>query len=363
MLKRSLLIAAAALLTASLFAVFPVSADTADVPAPAYDDPVISVFPGYVHKVEENGYIFYERNAAAARDVLRYSAALCELDDSQKQAADVNFDGEVDASDARKLLRYSANIDSFSIRLRKGQTLTFAPDVGWWTLDSVTESSDDLRIEKLQEELCSPDPAPGDYGRQFLYVTPEAAGVFTFEAEVRGFTGAVEQNARFRIFCDGSEDKSIKISQVYYTDDERIYKNSLNADVAGYSTGHFPVYAFDTEEQFNAFKTDCEGYIGLSLNDRWDEGMFSFLKQTAQYDADFFRDNSLILVYVPANSGSHRFGVRYLHIEDGTFCMTIDKTTPWVQDDMMSGWFITLEMPDTDLAAITSFDAVPEFAD
>lgn len=357
MLKRSLLIAAAALLTAALLAVFPVSADTADVPAPTYDDPVISVFPGYVHKVEENGYIFYERNAAAARDVLRYSADLIEFNDYQLQTADVNFDGVIDASDARKLLRYSANIDSFSIKLQKGQTLTFAPDVGWWTLQAVTESSDDLKIEYLREEFVA--RYPGDYGRQFLYVTPERDGVYTFEAEVRGFTNAVEQNARFKILCDGSTDKSITISCVNYTDDERIYKNSLNADVAGYGTGHMPVYAFDTEEQFSAFKTTCAGYTGLTLNDPWDEGMFSFLKQTAGYDADFFSDNSLILVYVPANSGSKRYSVEYLHIEDGSFCMTVGCETPEVWTCDMSGWFITLEMPDADFAAITSFDAVP----
>ena len=364
MLKRSLLIAAAALLTASLFAVFPVSADNADVPAPAYDGPVISVFPGYVHKVETDGYIFYERNAAAARDVLRYSADLCEFDDYQKQSADVNFDGEVDASDARTLLRYSANLCNFGISVKKGQTLTFEPQAGWWTLESVTQSSDYLRIEKLQEEQCSPDPAPGDIGRQMLLVTPQTAGTFPFVAQVRGFSGEVEQSARFEIFCDGATDRSMTISRVSYTNDERIYKNSLNADAAGYATGHFPVYVFDTAEQFADFKADCAGYIGLSLDPSPYSREVSFNRQTSPYGEDFFSANSLILVYVPTSSGSYRVGCESLNTENGSFCMNVEIIRPeGAHTCDMNGWFITLEMTDADAAGFGSFDAVTGSAD
>ncbi len=356
-MKKLISVLAAVLITVSAIHVF-AGAET----AAADNQPLISVFPGYVHEVSDNGTIRYERNAAAARDVLRYSAKLADLNDYQMQAADVNFDRKIDASDARSLLRYTAKLENFRIRLCKGQTLTFGPDVGWWTLDSVTVSSDCLRIEKIQEEMDSVSAVPGDYARQFLLVTPEQAGVFEFEAEVRGFAGETEQNARFDIFCDGSTDSRIRISHVSYTDDERLFENGRNADrlqmPATQKGSHLPVYVFDTEEQFSAFKIVCSDYTGLVLDQTGADGFWPFNKQTAEYDAAYFADNSLVLVYVPAASGSDRFGVKNISTEDGSFCMNVEKNSPFVSDCMMSGWFITCEITDSDAAAITSFDAV-----
>ncbi len=160
----------------------------------------VSVFPGYVHEVNYDCNIKHERNSAAARDILRYSAGLEEFIDYQKTAADVNFDGEVTASDARILLRYCAKLGGFPVTLRVGQELKFGPFNSWWKLTPITESSDKLKIDR--EVIPMPeDPAPGDSDKHILHVTPSEPGKYTFEVVYIGYTDEVEKSALFEITC------------------------------------------------------------------------------------------------------------------------------------------------------------------
>lgn len=160
----------------------------------------LDFFPGYVHKVINNGYVSYERNAAAARDVLRFSAKLENLEDYQKKNADVNFDGKITASDARILLRYCAKLGGFPVTLRVGQELKFGPFNSWWKLTPITESSDKLKIDR--EVIPMPeDPAPGDSDKHILHVTPSEPGKYTFEVVYIGYTDEVEKSALFEITC------------------------------------------------------------------------------------------------------------------------------------------------------------------
>ncbi len=160
----------------------------------------LDFFPGYVHKVINNGYVSYERNAAAARDVLRFSAKLEDLEDYQKKNADVNFDGKITAADARILLRYCAKLGGFPVTLRVGQELKFGPFNTLWKLVCLTESSDELKIER--EIIPHKKPSnPGDSDRHILHVTPAQPGTYTFEVEQIGYTDEVERYALFEITC------------------------------------------------------------------------------------------------------------------------------------------------------------------
>ena len=160
----------------------------------------LDFFPGYVHKVINNGYVSYERNAAAARDVLRFSAKLEDLEDYQKKNADVNFDGKITAADARILLRYCAKLGGFPVTLRVGQELKFGPFNTLWKLVCLTESSDELKIER--EIIPHKKPSnPGDSDRHILHVTPAQPGTYTFEVEQIGYTDEVERYALLEITC------------------------------------------------------------------------------------------------------------------------------------------------------------------
>ena len=160
----------------------------------------VSVFPGYVHEVNYDCNIKHERTPAAARDILRYAARLEEFDDHQKKTADVNFDGKITAEDARILLRYCAKLGGFPVTLRVGQELKFGPFNTLWKLVCLTESSDQLKIDR--EIIPMPEnPAPGDSDIHILHVTPTQPGTYTFEVEQIGYTDEVERYALFEITC------------------------------------------------------------------------------------------------------------------------------------------------------------------
>lgn len=156
----------------------------------------LDFFPGYVHYEDRS----YECNPAAARDILRYAARLEEFDDHQKKTADVNFDSKITAEDARILLRYCAKLGGFPVTLRVGQELKFGPFNTLWKLVCLTESSDELKIER--EIIPHKKPSnPGDSDRHILHVTPTQPGTYTFEVEQIGYTDEVERYALFEITC------------------------------------------------------------------------------------------------------------------------------------------------------------------
>lgn len=179
---------------------FIIPAGAADGTESATEAFTLDVFPGYVHEIKQNEVITYQRNAAAARDILRCVARLEDFDDYQKEASDVNFDGRVTAADARILLRYTAGLCGFPIELKVGQEFRFGPFTAWWTLEALTESTDELKIER---EVIPPseDAKPGDGGSYVLHVTPCEPGEYTLEVEYRGYTDEVEKTARFDITC------------------------------------------------------------------------------------------------------------------------------------------------------------------
>ena len=162
----------------------------------------ITCFPGYVHKVTTDGTVHYERNATAARDVLRNSARLQNLDNIQTEAADVNFDGRITAADARILLRYSARLQGFPVTLHVGQELRFGPFLGLWDLVALTESTDELAV-KREVTPAQPQSGPGSADMHTLCVTANKPGSYVFSAEYRGYTNEVERSVQFDITCIG----------------------------------------------------------------------------------------------------------------------------------------------------------------
>ena len=80
---------------------------------------------------------------------------------------------------------------------------------------------------------------------------------------------------------------------------------------------------------------------------------------TAKYDEAFFSENTLLLVYVVASTGTYRFAVDTITGDGTGLCVHIAETThAEVVTDDMAGWFITVAVPDSAAATYTEFDAV-----
>ena len=138
---------------------------------------------------------------------------------------------------------------------------------------------------------------------------------------------------------------------------EVLGSGALNADkMAISSVLHFPIYKFDTLEELTQFKDSLDYPEMLSF--AYDE-VPPFNEVTAKYDEAFFSENTLLLVYVVASTGSYRFAVDTITGDGTGLCVQIAETThAEVVTDDMAGWFITVAVPDSAAATYTEFDAV-----
>ena len=138
---------------------------------------------------------------------------------------------------------------------------------------------------------------------------------------------------------------------------EALDPGALNEDRMTISSVlHFPIYKFDTLEELTQFKDSLDYPEMLSF--AYDE-VPPFNEVTAKYDEAFFSENTLLLVYVVASTGTYRFAVDTITGDGTGLCVHIAETThAEVVTDDMAGWFITVAVPDSAAATYTEFDAV-----
>ncbi len=106
-----------------------------------------------------------------------------------------------------------------------------------------------------------------------------------------------------------------------------------------------PLHRFDTLKDFEVFK---EKYGSELVMDRGHDEVPSFNEVTAKYDRAFFRENSLLLVYVGNNNCTERFALHSVGWDQDSFYVHIVETTnAQAVDTAMAGWFVTIAVPDT----------------
>ena len=145
------------------------------------------------------------------------------------------------------------------------------------------------------------------------------------------------------------------VSYANWTEESEVYFGSLNKEkMAISSVQHLPIYKFNTLEDLEQFKL-AFGEV-LTMDNGYGE-VPSFNETTANYDETFFDENTLMLVYVGANSGTYRFDVSSVFCDGNSFCIHIKQLNPEEITDDMAGWFITVAVPDSMIENCTEFDA------
>ena len=148
----------------------------------------------------------------------------------------------------------------------------------------------------------------------------------------------------------------IAISYANWAEASEVYFGALNKDkMAISSVQHLPIYKFDTMEDLEQFKLTFGKVLAMDYG--YDE-VPSFNDATAKYDKTFFEENTVMLVYVGANSGTYRFGVNSVFCDGDSFCIHVEQTNnPEVVTEDMAGWFVTVAVPDSMVENCTEFDA------
>ena len=130
-----------------------------------------------------------------------------------------------------------------------------------------------------------------------------------------------------------------------WSNDSRIKENALNST----SNSNLSVYRLSSVQDITNFKAMYSN-TSLSFNE-YDALM-------TNYGDMFFTSKSLILVYVPTNSGSARYDVVYAGKDNRTFTVEIAQTNKFENGlANMSGWFAVIEVPNMILDTCHVFDA------
>jgi beta-lactamase regulating signal transducer with metallopeptidase domain len=147
-----------------------------------------------------------------------------------------------------------------------------------------------------------------------------------------------------------------QVAYANYTADGWIFAQCLNPySLAISSARHLPVYRFETTDDLAKFKESVSDT--LAFDQSYNE-VPSFDEVTLGYDDAFFKDHTVILAYVTAGSGSYRFEIQEIEVNDSELCLNVIQTNhPEVVTSDMAGWFVIAELANTGLTGITEYDA------
>ena len=157
---------------------------------------------------------------------------------------------------------------------------------------------------------------------------------------------------------ESTVDFTAKVVRTNWSEAPQIKDKCLNSYAGDSAPADWlPVYKLDSLAQLDAFKADFSPLLALELGHGNAEPP-SFAQATAPYDEAFFENNSLLVTYVTANSGSMRFGIQDVVIDRSTMCLQaaqVNDVTVGTCD--MAGWLLWAEVPKAQIAACNSFTA------
>ncbi len=113
----------------------------------------------------------------------------------------------------------------------------------------------------------------------------------------------------------------------------------INADSAE-NAGVLPAFRIDTDKELQAFIALLNESQTVSL--QMQDGGRSFIEVTTEYDAAFFENNNLLLLYARESSGSNRHLVSNVSIQADTVTVVVDTLLPGAGDCDMAGWLIVM---------------------
>ena len=138
---------------------------------------------------------------------------------------------------------------------------------------------------------------------------------------------------------------------VNYSEDPLLYDSPLNC--SNNKNGILPVYRIDSIGQLQEFIDRFSPVLSL------DNFRDSFIEFANGLDEAFFRDNSLLMAYHIASSGSFTYRMDKIEISGNELIMHIIQTNnPEMYTCDMAGWLEIADIRKSLLSDVTEFDAV-----
>ena len=146
------------------------------------------------------------------------------------------------------------------------------------------------------------------------------------------------------------------LSWAGWTGEAPIFTGALNSsELTTNHTMHLPVYKFQSKASLDRFIENHRDT--LTMDQSW-ENMPSFSETAARYTEDFFKENSLVLVYIATDSISYRYRATGFHCDGTSFVLQIEETTGLeAGDSAVAGWFVTVAVANSLIENCSVFDA------
>lgn len=159
--------------------------------------------------------------------------------------------------------------------------------------------------------------------------------------------------------CDGEQNYGNTIAYVGWTDNSAFFEGALNYELLKNEPNeHLPIFNIDTIEDLEHFKSAFGNIV--TMDQGYDTVLsFNAAMSKAQWDREiFYENNSLLIIYIPASSGSFRYAIHEVETENASICIEVEQTNnPENVTDDMAGWFLLVEVEDEEASKYTSFDA------
>lgn len=184
---------------------------------------------------------------------------------------------------------------------------------------------------------------------------------YFYQADLSRLLGFLEKNYPVEVWYPSPGGTSVReafdvtVSYAGGCDADKLYADAPNTPGAISAIRTLPVYKLDTRDELFLFYAN---YVGTSTSGiGWDD-FPPFSATVSQYDDSFFRENSLLLVYVSCPNSTHRFDVESIFCDGLSLHLTIRETTgAEAVADAMADWFVAVALPKTMTEGCLLFDA------
>jgi hypothetical protein len=145
--------------------------------------------------------------------------------------------------------------------------------------------------------------------------------------------------------------------QVGYSEEAffKMFETAENRDTIILSSAqHLPVIKIDSTAELDSFYKKMGDYFEFAQS--YDEAP-AFSEVAEKYDEEFFKTNTLFLIYITEPSTSNRHDVEYVRKQGDKLTIGIMRSEPEAGYTAMAGWLIAVEVSNEDISSIASVDS------
>ncbi len=224
-------------------------------------------------------------------------------------------------------------------------------DVPFVSLDEMRLILSTYDTNSIAFSLCAYQNA--SYGFDWLYTDEEMA-------DIARQLGIPDANVVYILHESDAvnplDPSAYQTAYVGYDDSGYLAKHALNeAWFPMSSVASVPLFQMENRAELEQFMVDVGAHI--NMNATYGE-VPSFTQVTASMDDAFFEQYTLFVVSMDAYSGSLRYGIREVKIEDGILSIIVEQLNhPEIVTCDMAGWLLTVPVEKAKLDGITGLTA------